>query len=127
MARREPAIDRYFAKLKGDQRAALERVRRAIQAAAPKAEECISYQLPAFRFERRLLLAFGATSKHCALYGGSAWIAEHRTALAGFDTSKGTIRFQPKTPPSIALIRSLVKARIAEIGERRARSSRAGR
>ncbi len=59
-------IDEYLASLSDDKRAALERLRKTIRAAAPKAEECIWYHLPTFRLNGRMLVAFGAAAKHCA-------------------------------------------------------------
>ena len=115
MARRPETIDEYLAALSDDKRAALEKVRKAIRAAAPKAEECISYQLPAFRLDGRVLVAFGATAKHCAFYPMSASTVEaHRPELLAFDTSKGAIRFQAGRPLPATIVRNLVKARIAE-------------
>lgn len=109
------SVEQYLGALRADQRAALERLRKTIKAAAPRAEECISYGLPAFRLDGRLLVAFGATPKHCAFYPMSATtIRQHASALAGFETSTGTIRFQPEKPLPAALVRKLVKARIAE-------------
>jgi uncharacterized protein YdhG (YjbR/CyaY superfamily) len=109
-----PTIDAYLAALSADKRAALERLRQTIRAAAPKAEECISYQLPAFRLNG-LLVAFGAKANHCAFYPMSAsTVADHQDELKDYDTSKGTIRFQPDHPLPAALVRKLVKARIAE-------------
>src|SRR5947208_5061959 len=93
MAAKPKTIDEYLAKLSDDQRAALERLRKTIRAAAPKAEECISYQLPAFRLNG-MLVAFGASAKHCAFYLMSAsTVAAHKKELSDYDTSKGTIRF----------------------------------
>ena len=113
-------IDDYLAGVSEDQRAALQRLRRTIRAAAPKAEECISYQLPAFRLDGRMLVGFGASAKHCSFYPmSSATVEAHKEALAGYDTSKGTIRFQPNKPLPVALVRKLVKARIAENQSRR--------
>ena len=66
MARGPLTVDAYLADLSDDKRAALEKVRRAIKAAAPKAEECISYRLPAFHLNGRTLVAYGATASHCA-------------------------------------------------------------
>ena len=107
-------IDGYLAGLPDDQRAALERLRRTIRAVAPKAEECISYSLPAFRLNGPLV-AFGASAKHCAFYPMSATTIEaHKRELAAFETSKGTIRFQPDKPLPVALVRKLVRARVAE-------------
>ena len=114
MPAKPKTIDEYLSRLKDDQRAALERLRQTIRSAAPGAEECISYQLPAFRLNG-MLVGFGATSKHCAFYLMSSTAVEaHKDELRGFDTSKGTIRFQPDAPLPTALVRKLVKARVAE-------------
>lgn len=108
-------IDRYLAKLSDEQRAALETLRKRIVAAAPKAEECISYQLPAFRLDGKVLVLFGARPGFCTFFPGSGTaVAAHARELAGFSTSKGAIRFGPKAPPSAALVRKIVKYRIAE-------------
>jgi uncharacterized protein YdhG (YjbR/CyaY superfamily) len=108
-------IDEYLAALPADQRAALGRLRKAIRSAAPDAEECISYRLPAFRQPQGMLVAFGATPNHCAFYLMSSKTVEaHRGELAGYDTSKGTIRFATDDPLPAALVRKLVKARMAE-------------
>ena len=107
-------IDEYLAALSDDKRAALEKLRKTIRAAAPKAEECISYQIPAYR-QDGMLVGFGATGNHCAFYLMSSSIVEaHKEELNDYDTSKGTIRFQPDKPLPVGLVRKLVKARIAE-------------
>ena len=67
-AKKPKTIDDYLAALSDDKRAALEKLRKTIKAAAPEAEECISYGLPAFRLNEKLLVAFGATANHCAFY-----------------------------------------------------------
>ena len=109
-------IDEYLAALSDDQRAALEELRKTIRAAAPDAEECISYQLPAFRLNG-MLVAFGATANHCAFYLMSAsTVGAHKDELENYDTGKSTIRFQADTPLPTALVRKLVKARITENG-----------
>ena len=108
-------IDEYLAGLSADKRAALEKVRTAIRSAAPGAEECISYGVPAFRLDGRVLVAFKAAANHCAFHPMSgATVAAHRVELAGYDTSPGTIRFLPTRPLPARLIRKLVKARIVE-------------
>jgi uncharacterized protein YdhG (YjbR/CyaY superfamily) len=124
MAGRPKTIDEYLAALSDDKRAALERLRRTIRVAAPKAEECISYQLPAYR-QNGMLVGFGATPKHCAFYLMSASTVEtHREELKDYDTSKGTIRFQEDNPLPVALVRKLVMARIVENGKVRTRPGR---
>jgi uncharacterized protein YdhG (YjbR/CyaY superfamily) len=115
MAAKPQTIDEYLAGVHPDQRATLEKLRRAIRAAAPEAEEGISYGLAAFRLGGRPLVAFGATAGHCAFYPMSGTtIAAHADELAKYDTSKGTIRFPADRPLPAALVRKLVKARIAE-------------
>ena len=112
---RGSTIDAYLASSSPDQRAVLQKIRATIRAAAPRAEECISYGLPAFRLDGKPLVAFGATGKHCAFYPLSGTtVAAHASELARFETSKGTIRFQPDDPLPVAPVRKLVKARIAE-------------
>jgi uncharacterized protein YdhG (YjbR/CyaY superfamily) len=114
-------VDEYLAGLPVEQRAALQTLRKAIKAAAPDAEECISYRLPAFRLGGQLLVAFGATANHCAFYPmSSSTVDAFAAALARYDTSKGTVRFPAAKPLPAILVRKLVKARIAENARRRA-------
>ena len=105
-------IDGYLAGLSDDKRAALERLRKTIQAAAPNAEECISYQMPAFRLGGKMLVWFGAGANHCAFYPGGL-VQAYEAELEGYETSKGTIRFQADRPLPATLVRKLVKAAIA--------------
>jgi uncharacterized protein YdhG (YjbR/CyaY superfamily) len=114
MSARPQTIDEYLARLSNDKRAALEKLRRAIKSAAPKAEECISYQIPGFRLDGRLLVSFGAAANHCAFYPGSFPLKAHQDELEDYDTSKGTIRFPADSPLPATLVRKLVKSRIAE-------------
>jgi uncharacterized protein YdhG (YjbR/CyaY superfamily) len=107
-------IDDYLAPLSPQQRGALEKLRKAIKAAAPGAEECISYQIPTFRLGGRMLVSFGAWTTHCAFYPGSTPVLAHEAELAAYDTSKGTIRFRAARPLPAKLVRKLVKTRIAE-------------
>ena len=119
-AKRKPStIDQYVAGVNGDQRAVLERIRKAIRAAAPNAEECISYGIPGFRLNGRSLVFFGAWANHCAFYpGSSATLKKFRNELRDFQTSKGTLRFSLDKPLPVALVKKLVKARIAENNNR---------
>jgi len=114
MAAKPQTINEYLAPLSREKRAALQRLRKAIKAASPRAEECISYGLPAFRLDGKMLVWFGAGANHCALYPGAFPIATLKTELRAYKTSKGTIRFPVDTPPPASLVRKLVKARIAE-------------
>lgn len=107
-------IGDYLKQISPDKRAALQKLRRSIKAAVPKAEEIISYGMPAFRYEGRVLVWFGAGANHCAFYPGAYPIAKHKDKLKTYKTSKGTIRFSPDKPLPASLVRTLVKARIAE-------------
>jgi uncharacterized protein YdhG (YjbR/CyaY superfamily) len=102
-----------------EQRVALEKVRQSIRAVAPEAEECISYGIPAFRLNGRSLVFFGAWADHCSFYpGSSATLKKFRNDLKDFERSKGTIRFSPDKPLPSALVKKLLKARMAENGDR---------
>ena len=115
MKRQSKTFDGYLDALPDDQRVALEKLRKAIKAAAPGAEEYVNYGIPAFRLNGKMLVAIGAGAKHCAFYpGSSTTVAAHAKELERYETSKGTIRFQPDKPLPDALVRKLVKARIAE-------------
>jgi uncharacterized protein YdhG (YjbR/CyaY superfamily) len=116
LAKRKPrTIDEYLADVKPDQRAALEVLRRYIHAVAPRTEERISYGIPALRLNGRSLVFFGAWANHCAFYpGSSATLKKFRNDLKSFQVAKGTIRFSPDNPIPIAVVKKLVKARMAE-------------
>lgn len=114
MPLRSKAIDTYLNQVPEPACSALADLRHLIQLSAPEATETISYQLPAFR-HNGALVAFGATTKHCAFYVKSGTVLEpFQHELTGYKTSKGTIRFTPDRPLPAALVRRLVKARIKE-------------
>ena len=115
-AKRKPrTIDEYLADVKADQRAALEVLRKSIHAVASGTEECISYGIPAFRLNGRSLVFFAAWANHCSFYpGSSTTLKQFRADLKDFQITKGTIRFSPNNPLPRALVKKLVKARIAE-------------
>ena len=119
-AKKKPkTIDEYLAKAKPDHRETLQKLRETIQTVVPSAEECISYGIPAFRLNRRVLVFFGAWANHCAFYPGSAaTLKSFRNELGNFQTSRGTIRFSPDKPLPVALVKKLVKTRIAENNDR---------
>lgn len=106
-------VDDYLAALPEDQRAALDKLRGTIKAAAPEATESISYGIPTFKYKGRPLIYFGAAKKHCAVYAIDT--DAHKDDLKPYDTSKGTVRFSPDKALPAVLVRKLVKARIDEI------------
>lgn len=113
MPAKPQTIDEYLAPLSAEKRAALERLRKDIRAAVPEAEECISYQVPAFRLHGKMLVWFAAATNHCSFYPGAV-VEDMKDELAGYSISKGTIRFPPDEPLPASLVRKLVRARIAK-------------
>ena len=98
------------------QREALEKLRSMIRNAAPRAEEALVYGVAGFRLDGKPLAAFAAFKNHCGFYPLSPAVIEaHAAELAGFELSKGTIRFSPDAPLKAGLVRKLVKARATEI------------
>lgn len=114
MAGKPKTHDDYLATVPAGQRAALEALRKTIRAALPKAEECISYGIPAFRHGNGALIGYGAAAKHCSffLFDGST-VDAHKVELKAYKTSKGAIQFSPDQPIPATLVRKLIKARVA--------------
>ena len=106
-------VDEYLQGVPEPSRRALQRVREIVRSVAPsEATEVISYGLPTLK-HNGMLMSFAAFSKHCSLFPGVGPIVEFKDELKNFQTAKGTIRFLPEKPLPAALIKKLVKARIA--------------
>jgi uncharacterized protein YdhG (YjbR/CyaY superfamily) len=115
------SVEDYLASLPDDKRAALERLRETIRSAAPMATEKISYGMPAFH-HRGNLVYYAAFKDHCSLFPGSKKVlADHADELAGYETTKGTIHFTVDEPLPAALVKKIVKERIAENEAKRSR------
>ncbi len=107
-------VDEYLAGVPERARSTLKQMRAAIRSAVPpEATETISYRMPAFK-HKGVLVWFAAFSKHCSLFPGSSVIEAFKNELKGFSTSKGTIHFPTDKPLPTALIKKLVKARVAQ-------------
>jgi uncharacterized protein YdhG (YjbR/CyaY superfamily) len=114
-------LDEYLAGVPQPARSTLNKMRAAIRAAAPReATEIISYGIPAFKHSG-VLVWYAAFSDHCSLFPTSAVIAAFKNELKGFTTSKGTIQFPTDKPLPTALVKKLVKARVAQIESKKRR------
>ena len=121
MNKRGPAgdVDEYLAGVPEDARSVLAKLRATIKAAAPKATEVISYQIPAYK-DYGLLVGFAASKSHCTFHIMSTGVTRaHADELRGYQLGKASIRFTPDKPIPAALVRKLVKARLRENESRR--------
>ena len=110
------SFDEYLATVPEPQKAQLERIRHLVRRAVPDAEESKSYGMPAFKYKKRPLLGFSASKKHLSVFPFSpAAIDAARGALAGFDVSKGTVRFTPDKPIPESALDQLLRHRLREI------------
>ncbi|MBI1749951.1 MAG: DUF1801 domain-containing protein [Acidobacteria bacterium] len=107
-------FDEYLAAVPQPARGALERLRKTIRAAAPKAVEKISYQMPIFMYQG-MLVGFAAFKEHCSFFVmGTEVMDAHKNELKAYPTAKATIRFPAEKPLPTALVKKLVRARIRE-------------
>src|SRR5436190_4550218 len=93
------SVNQYIASKPKDVRGILKRVRSTIRKAVPAAEEVISYQIPVYKLNDVPVLYFAGWKQHYSLYPASAaLVAEFKNELAGYELSKGTIRFPLSDP-----------------------------
>ena len=124
MPRKPTPVDTFLAKVPADRRPPLEALREQILSIVPEAEECISYGLAAFRVEGEVVAGFQATAKGCSYYPFSGTtLATLAKALAAFSQTKSAVHFTAERPLSAALVKKLVKARLAEVDRGRTRST----
>ncbi len=114
-------VDEYLARVPPKFRAPLRRLRNTIKAAAPDADEVISYQMPAFR-QNGMLVYYAAFKDHCSFFVASAQVRHEFSAeMKPFETGKGTLQFKPDRPLPDGLVTRIVKARVAENAARRSK------
>ena len=106
-------INAYLRALPKEQRAALADLSKTIRSAAPEATDVFAYGLPGFKYRGRPLAYYGAAKNHCGLYGlmSEAFAQD----LAGYERSKGTVRFTPDKPLPAAVVRKMIRSRMADI------------
>jgi len=112
-------VRKYIGSVPAGSRRAFRELRAAIRAAAPRAEECISYGILGFRLDGRILVWCAGWKQHVSLYPMTGRIRRaHAAALKKYEISKGTVRFPLSAPIPVTLVRRLVKARLAELKKR---------
>jgi uncharacterized protein YdhG (YjbR/CyaY superfamily) len=108
------SIDEYIAAFPADVQKILEEVRAVIKAAAPKAEEKISYQIPTFTLNGGNLVHFGAFKNHIGFYPTSSGTQAFQKELSVYKGAKGSVQFPLDKSMPLKLIRKIVKFRVAE-------------
>jgi uncharacterized protein YdhG (YjbR/CyaY superfamily) len=112
-------VDDYLAGVPEPARSTLKKVRAAIRSVVPaEATEAISYGIPAFKYKGTLAW-FAAFANHCSLFPTASVIKALKDELQGFETSKGTIHFPVDKPLPAALVKKIVKVRLAEIEQKK--------
>jgi uncharacterized protein YdhG (YjbR/CyaY superfamily) len=107
-------VDEYIGCVPLPARTILTKMRTAIRSAVPRdATEIINYRMPAFR-RNGVLVWYAAFADHCSLFPGGTVLALLKDELTGYKTSKGTVQFPLGKPLPIALIKRIVKARVAQ-------------
>jgi uncharacterized protein YdhG (YjbR/CyaY superfamily) len=114
MATKHPAtVDEYLAAVPTEEaRSSLSRLREIIREEAPEAEEVIKYGIPTYK-SNGYVVSFAAFKNHCSLFPGHT-VADFSEELHGFKTEKGTVQFSPDKPIPEALVRSMIRARLAD-------------
>ena len=115
------SVEEYLAGVAEPARSTLSKVRAAIRSAVPaEATEVISYGIPAFKY-KGVLVWYAGFSKHCSLFPTASVVETFKKELEGYPTSKGTIQFPTDKPLPAALVRKIVKARVAEVENKKRR------
>ena len=115
------SVDEYLAGVPQPARSTLNKIRVAIRSAVPsEATEVVSYGIPAFK-HKGVLVWFAAFSNHCSFFPTASVIEAFKNELKGFSTSKGTIHFPTDKPLPAALVKKMVKLRVAQIESKKAR------
>jgi uncharacterized protein YdhG (YjbR/CyaY superfamily) len=107
-------IDQYIAAFPPETQKLLEQLRATIKKAAPEAEEIISYGMPAFRLNKRILVYFAGHRNHIGFYPGASGIEAFKNEISAYKWAKGTVQFQLDQPLPFELITNMLKFKIIE-------------
>jgi uncharacterized protein YdhG (YjbR/CyaY superfamily) len=117
-AKKAPAnVDEYIAAFPPDVQARLESLRQTVRAAAPQAQETLSYGMPAFR-QKNNLVYFAAAKHHIGFYPTASAIEAFREQLAPYKTSKGAVQFPLDQPLPLDLVTEMVKYRVDQVSKK---------
>lgn len=105
-------VEAYLARVPAEARASFEKLRQTIRSVVPDAVEVISYGIPTFKLDGRMLVSYAAFAEHCSFFPGAGPVDEHQDELKSFQTSKGTVRFSTEKPLPASLVKKLLKTRI---------------
>ena len=108
-------IDDYIAGFPADVQKVLEKIRRTIRKAAPKAEESISYQIPTYKIDGERLIYFAGFAKHVSVYPAPREAKEFKKELAAYKGGKGTVQFPLDKPIPFDLITRIVKFKLQKM------------
>ena len=108
-------IDEYVAHFPENIQKELNTLRETIKKAAPEAKETISYGMPAFKLNSRILVYFAAAKNHIGFYPTASPIVAFKKDLGSYETSKGTIKFPLDKPVPTKLVERIVKFKAQEI------------
>ena len=119
MPSKPTTINKYLARVAPDRRTALQKLRETIRSVIPRAEEGISYSVPAFRVDGKVVAGFMATSKGCSYlpFSGTT-LATLAKEVAGYSQTKSSLHFDPQRGLPATLVRKLIRARVAELGRK---------
>jgi len=114
-------VEEYLAGIPEPARKTFDKLRATIRSVVPaKATETISYQIPAFR-HNVVLVWYAAFSNHCSLFPTAAVMDKFKNELKSFTTSKGTVQFPLDKPLPVALIKKIVRTRVAQSESKKSR------
>lgn len=116
-------VDEYLAAVPEPAHSTLNKIRATVRSVVPaETTEVISYGIPAFNY-KKVLVWYAAFSDHCSLFPTASVIERFKEELKAYRVSKGTIHFPIDKPLPAALVKKMVKARLADVQAKRRREN----